>query len=156
MTHTAPGDVRRHPTGSPWAAGKLLFAGVMLVINGVFAVLFGIMALAKNPVFVVTHNYVFKFDLTAWGWIHLIMGAILLATGMGVLARAAWGTWAGIGVASIAMFMDFLFLPYYPLWALIGLIIDGFVIWALATADDQTGLRAEAEERPPSRPRSAV
>ncbi|MEY9892819.1 hypothetical protein ABIA31_006497 [Catenulispora sp. MAP5-51] len=128
-------DPRPQAPGSPWASGGMLFAGLIMVINGVFSILLGMMALAHNSIYHHVPNYYFRFSLTAWGWIELVIGILLAATGIAVLAKAAWGRPAAILVASIAMFMGLLIVPYYPVWAVAQLILDFFVIGALVLAD---------------------
>ncbi|MEU8774073.1 hypothetical protein [Streptomyces sp. NPDC048606] len=119
--------------GSPsaWATGGATFAGVLMAVNGVFSVFEGIAALAKDDVYVPIGDYTFKFNLTSWGWIHLILGVIVFIAGVGILKGAEWGRVAGIALAALSVVIHFLWLPYQPLWALIAIAIGVFVIWAL-------------------------
>jgi hypothetical protein len=69
--------------------------------------------------------------VSAWGWIHLLVGAAVLATGVGLYGRR---TWAGVAAIMLAMFSavtNFFFIPYYPIWALVVIALDIWVIWAL-------------------------
>lgn len=109
------------------------FAGVMLLILAVMQVLQGIAAAADDEVFVSGVKYVYKFDLTAWGWIHIIVGAIGIAIAIGILMNQAWGQIAGIGVAGLVILANFAYLPYYPLWAIVVIAFSVFVIWSLCT-----------------------
>jgi hypothetical protein len=104
---------------SPWAEGIGIFAGVVLLTVGIFQLLEGISAVAEDNVFVRTKDYVFKFDLTAWGWTHIVIGVVAIVVGGAILARQAWGYIAGIVVAIVSALSSFVFLPYYPLWALV-------------------------------------
>ncbi|MCB5181722.1 DUF7144 family membrane protein [Streptomyces antimicrobicus] len=124
--------------GNAWANGGTVFAGVMLAVSGVFTLLEGIVALAKDQVYTIINDYIFKFDLTAWGWIHLLLGVLLLVTGLAILADKGWGRVMGIVFASLSVILHFLWLPYQPLWAIIAIAIAVFVIWALCadTRDD--------------------
>src|SRR5688500_1246724 len=81
-----------------WVVGLSLFAGVMMILTGVFSAIEGLVALFQNEVYVTTPRYVFAFDLTTWGWIHLLLGVVLLAAGFGVLAGRIWGRVVGIAV----------------------------------------------------------
>jgi hypothetical protein len=117
---------------NPWATGLALFAAIMMIIAGVNQVLLGISALLNDNVYVRTPNYVYNLDLTAWGWIHLLFGILLIATGFGVLTRQAWGRALGIGLVSLNLIANFLFLPYFPLWSLLLIVLDGAIIWGLA------------------------
>lgn len=115
----------------PWAAGLVLFAGVMMVANGILSVFEGIVAVVRNHVFTVTPNYVYKFDLTSWGWIHIALGGLVALVGLGVIAGATWARYFGIFLVALSLFASFMFLPYQPLWSLVLIAIDVFVIWAL-------------------------
>ncbi|MGW1769302.1 DUF7144 family membrane protein [Streptomyces sp. NPDC002073] len=127
--------------GSAWAEGGSVFAGVMLAVSSVFTILEGIIALAKDDVYTRIGDYTFEFDLTTWGWIHLVLGVLLLITGLAILKGSEWGRWAGIAFASLSVVAHFLWLPYQPLWSLIAIAIAVFVIWALST-DTSTADRA--------------
>jgi hypothetical protein len=118
---------------SPWATGLALFAGIMMVMSGVMDFFYGIMAIAQDDVFVKAPNYVFKFSTTSWGWIHLVLGVLLVAVGAGVLMRKSWARMTGIFIVAVAGIGNFFSMPYYPLWSLVLLAIDVFVIWGLAT-----------------------
>ncbi|MFC1410799.1 hypothetical protein ACEZCY_16240 [Streptacidiphilus sp. N1-12] len=120
------------PSGQDgWVSGLVLFGGVVMLVDGVFAVLRGIMGIAKNNIFVTTPNYAFHFSLTSWGWIQLIIGVVLLIVAYGVLKGAAWGRFAGIFIASLSAISNLLSMPYYPLWSLIAVALDIAVVWAL-------------------------
>ncbi len=116
------------------ARGGVKFAGVLLLLNGAFQFFQGIGAIAHDNIYVGVPNYVFKFDTTAWGWIHLFIGLGVGITGYFLLTDAIWARGVGIGLAALSAFTNFFFLPYYPLWALIIVALDAWVIWALATA----------------------
>jgi hypothetical protein len=117
-----------------WARGGMMFAGVVLILVGVFQFFQGIGAIAKDDIYVGVPNYVFKFDTTAWGWIHLFVGLGVAVTGYFVLTGAVWARGVAIGLAALSAFTNFFFLPYYPLWALIIVALDVWVIWALVKA----------------------
>ncbi|GGY41441.1 DUF7144 family membrane protein [Streptomyces tanashiensis] len=120
------------PDTSPKGAGGLTtFAGVLLFIAGVLDLLRGIMAIAEDDVYVSTPNYLFKFDLTSWGWIQLILGAIAILVSTGLFARATWARVVGVGIAGLLIIANFLSIPYYPLWSIILIALYAFVIWAL-------------------------
>jgi hypothetical protein len=112
-------------------SGMSAFAGVMLIIAGVFNAVEGLVALFRNQVYVAGTEYVFAFDLTAWGWTHLIVGAVVAAAGFAVMSGQVWGRSVGVGVAVLSMLVNFLFIPYYPVWSLLIIALDFFVIWAL-------------------------
>ncbi|WP_371670191.1 hypothetical protein OG985_22705 [Streptomyces sp. NBC_00289] len=119
--------------GSAWAAGGAVFAGVLMLMNGILAIFQGISALAKDDVYTRIGDYVYKINLTGWGWILLVLGVLAVVAGAGILRGVAWARVTGIFLASLSMLAQFLFLPYAPIWSLVMIAIDFFVIWALAT-----------------------
>ncbi|MFF1507112.1 hypothetical protein [Streptomyces sp. NPDC058326] len=132
--NTAP-PRRQHSSSGAWAAGGTLFAGVLMLVTGLMDVFQGIAGIAKDDIYTRVGDYVFKFNLTTWGWIHLILGVIIAIAGYGILKGAEWGRVAGIALVSLNILFQFLFLPYHPWWALFSMAISVFVIWALATDD---------------------
>ena len=118
---------------SGWAVGGAVFAAVLMMIAGVFQVIAGLTAIIKDQFFVKTPNYLLTFDVSGWGWIHLVFGAVLIVAGAFVLRGNLLARVVAIGLVSLSAIANFLFLPYYPFWALLIIGIDVFVIWALAT-----------------------
>ncbi len=117
---------------SPWVTGGVLFAGVLMLCQGVVAALEGIAALADGDVYGDVGEYLYRISLTSWGWIHLVLGVCVAVTGAGLLKGAGWARVTGILFASLNLFAHFLFLPYAPLWSVIVIALDIFVVWALA------------------------
>ncbi|GGS55638.1 DUF7144 family membrane protein [Streptomyces cinerochromogenes] len=126
-THAA-----RTPTAKEqWATGLTAFGAVMLMLAGLLDIFRGIMAIAHDNVFVVTRSYVFRFDLTGWGWIHVILGAVAVAVSVGLLKVAPWARVAGVVVAALIIIANFLSLPYSPVWSIVVIAFSAFIIWAL-------------------------
>jgi hypothetical protein len=123
----------RQPDDQPsgWALGGVVFAACVLTLIGAFQVGAGLSAIIDDEFFVVARNYTFDFDTTAWGWIHLLLGALLVVTGFGLFARAAWAAVAAIFLASLSAVANFFFIPYYPGWAILIIALDVWVIWSL-------------------------
>lgn len=119
--------------GSAWAAGGRVFAGVLMLVEGVFGILSGIAAIAEDDVYTRVGDYVFKFNLTTWGWIHLILGILVAVTGWGILQGAAWARGVGVGLAALVIVLQFMWLPYHPIWAVVSIAIAVFVIWSLTS-----------------------
>ncbi|MEU3395867.1 hypothetical protein ACVW0K_003415 [Streptomyces filamentosus] len=131
-----PPRSRKSGSAEAWASGGTLFAGVLMLVTGIMDVFQGIAGIAEDDIYTRVGDYVFKFDLTTWGWIHLILGIVVAIAGFGILKGAEWGRVAGICLASLNVLAQFLFLPYQPWWALFSMAISIFVIWALATDDE--------------------
>ena len=128
-TQRDPGRVDEDLSG--WAAGGIAFAGTVMVMIGTFQALEGLVAIFNDEFFVVTRNYTFDLDVTAWGWIHLIIGIVVLATGFGLFARSTWAGVTGILICALSAISNFFFIPYYPIWALLLIGLNIWVIWAL-------------------------
>jgi hypothetical protein len=118
---------------SPWASGLTLVAATFLVIGGVWHVLAGIAAIVHDDVYIATPAYIYSFDLTAWGWVHLLLGVLLAVAGFAVMKGQLWARVVGIVMACLSMIANFLFLPHYPLWSIMIIVLDAGVIWALAS-----------------------
>jgi len=127
---------------SGWTVGFAVFAGVMLSLVGIFHVFTGLAAIIEDEFFVVGANYAYEFDATAWGWIHLIYGVILIAAGYGIFSGAAWARVVGITLASLSAVANFFFIPYQPVWAILIIALDVLVIAALAAyGPEEAGVR---------------
>lgn len=122
-------STRQNP--SLMVTGTTAFAGMMLATLGVFQILEGISAIANDHIYVSGIKYVYDIDVTAWGWFHLVIGIIALATGIGILMGQTWGYIVGLVVAFISAASSFAFLPFYPFWAIVIIAFDVLVIWAL-------------------------
>lgn len=128
---------RSEPSG--WATGLASFAGFMLILVGSFQFFEGLAAIIKDQFYVIGPNYAYNLDVTAWGWIHLIWGAIVVGAGFGVLAGKLWARLVGIVVATLAAIAQFFYIPYYPIWAVLIIALCIACIWALSvynTSDD--------------------
>jgi hypothetical protein len=119
------------PVVSGWAAGGMAFAGVTLILVGVFEAIAGLAAIFEDQFFVVTENYLFDLDVTALGWIHLILGIVVAFTGWSLLARKAWAAVAAIVLAMFSAIANFFFIPYYPFWSLLMIGLAVWVIWSV-------------------------
>jgi len=116
---------------SSWAVGWEAFAGIMLMIVGIFGIIDGIIAIAKDEFFVVSQKWVFNFDVTTWGWIHLMLGIIVLLAGIGIFSGNVLARTVGVIAAAVSAIVNFMWLPYYPVWAVIIIAVDVSIIWAL-------------------------
>ena len=112
--------------------GFVLFAAIMMIMIGIFQAIAGLVAIFENEFYAATRNYLFQFDATTWGWIHLIVGVLIAFAGWGLLSGRTWARVVGIALAVLSAIANFAFLPYYPFWALTIIALDVLVIWALA------------------------
>jgi len=109
------------------------FAGTMLIMASLFQILQGIAAVAQDTVYLTGVEYVYQLDMTSWGWIHIVVGAAVLATGIGVFTGRVWAYLTGIVLATLSSIANFAFLPYFPIWSGIVIAFNVAVIWSLCT-----------------------
>ena len=120
-------------TVSPWAHGIAVFAGVVMIVGGAFQALEGLAGIVRDKWLVVLPTYIYAFDLTAWGVIHLLVGLALLVIGVFLLRGATWARVAGMIAAVVSAILNFVWLPFSPWWALLVIAVDFLIIWALAS-----------------------
>jgi hypothetical protein len=130
LAEPAPHSTRRASSG---VGGLTTFAGAMLLVVGAYQVLNGIAALLNDTIYITTPEYVYSFDLTGWGWVHLLLGTAVGLIGAAILNGRAWARWLGIGLVSLSLIANFMFLPHYPLWSSVIIALDITIIVALAT-----------------------
>ena len=116
---------------SKTAVGVTVFAAVLLIMIGAFQAIQGLVALVNDTFYVAGEEYIFTFDLTTWGWIHLLLGVVIAVAGYFVLQGKVWARTVGVIVAALSALFNFAWLPHYPLWGLAIIALDVFVIWAL-------------------------
>ncbi|OOL31473.1 membrane protein [Rhodococcus rhodochrous] len=115
------------------AAGTSVGAAVILATVGVVQFFQGIAAVAEDELFVQGQEYTFKFDFTAWGWIHILLGVAMVVVGIALITGATWARVAAIVIAAVSILANFLWLPYYPWWSILIIALDVVVIWAVST-----------------------
>jgi hypothetical protein len=116
---------------SGWAVGGIVFAGSILILVGVFQSIAGLVAIFDDNFYVVTRHYTFDLDTTAWGWIHLLIGISLIFVAWGLFARSTWAGVTAIVLAGLSAVSNFFFIPYYPVWSIVIIALDVWVIWSL-------------------------
>ena len=111
--------------------GWIYFAGTMLLIGGTLSIIYGFIALFNDNWVVFGNTNAVFLDLTGWGWLHVIIGALVVLAGFGLFTGNILARTLGVIVAAVSMIANFLWLPVYPFWAIIIIVIDALVIWAL-------------------------
>jgi hypothetical protein len=124
-------DTPRGNEPSGWATGGVIFAGSILTLAGIFQAITGLVAIINDNFFVVSKNYTFDLDVTAWGWIHLLIGIIVFIVGLGLFTGAGWAAVGAIAIAMLSAIANFFFIPYYPIWSLVVIGLNVWVIWSL-------------------------
>ena len=129
---TTPGT-RRAPEHqhSSAAVGLIVTAAVFMILTGVLQAIQGFVALVNDTFYVVGVEYVFEFDVTTWGWIHLVLGIVAACAGVALLQGATWARVVAVAMASVGIIVNFMWLPYYPVWSLVLVTLNALVIWAV-------------------------
>ena len=122
-------ETQIQPSG--WAMGWATFAAILLIVGGVWGVIVGIAGIAEDEFFVVTPDWIFQFDATTWGWMHLIAGIILFLSGLGIFSGNVLARTVGVIVAGLSAIVNFAWMPYYPVWSIVAIAVDIAIIWAL-------------------------
>ncbi len=121
-------DAYRERSG--WV-GWIAFAGVMMVIAGSLQAIYGLIAIVNDEWVVWGNRANLLVDLTAWGWVHLIGGVIVLLAGLGLFTGNMVARIVAVIVAGLSLIANFLFIPAFPVWALIVITLDVVVIYAI-------------------------
>lgn len=116
---------------SIWAVGWISFAGIMLIMIGFFHAIAGLAGIINDEFYVVGQEYVFQFDATTWGWIHLILGIVVLLAGFFVFTGSVVARTVGVIVAVLSALAGFAWMPWYPIWGITIVAVAVSVIWAL-------------------------
>jgi hypothetical protein len=111
--------------------GWITFAGVMMIIGGSLNLLYGIIAAVNDEWVVFTNRANVYLDVSQWGWVHIIMGVIVVLAGIGLFSGNILARIIGVIIACVSLVANFFFIPVYPLWAITVMTIDILVIWAL-------------------------
>ena len=126
----------RQPTGPTVEPGGTVLgitaaAGVILMLTGVFGIIQGTVGLLDNDIYLVTNKWLFELNPTIWGWGHIVIGLVALCAGIGLFLGKVWAQVTAVIVAAFSVLANFAWLPYYPVWALLVITFDVFVIWAV-------------------------
>jgi len=112
-------------------AGWISFAGVMMIVAGLFNVIIGLVALFRSDYYVRGPQGLLVLDLTGWGWVHLILGALIVLTGFALFTGAAWARVITVLLAGFNALTQLVFISAFPLWGVIVIAVDILVIWAV-------------------------
>jgi hypothetical protein len=118
-------------------SGWIVFAGVLMLIEGFLDAMWGLAAVINNEVITVGGHGVVVWDISAWGWGHLILGTLVALTGLGLLAGQSWARWLGIFFVSLNVLVQFGTFTLFPLWSMMIIALDIVILYQL-TARWQT------------------
>jgi len=121
------------PTRTSGWVGWVIFGSMMMIMVGAFQLILGLTALLNSGYYQVRANgLVVNVDYTAWGWVHIVIGALALAAAFGLLAGQTWARVLGIALAMISALVNLAFIAAFPLWAITVITLDLLVIYAIA------------------------
>ncbi|MFD0364021.1 hypothetical protein ACFQZZ_21455 [Nocardia sp. GCM10030253] len=115
------------------ATGVSIGAAILFITVGFLQILEGISAVAKDDIVIVGIEYTYTWSVSAWGWIHIVIGFLVTLTGFALLTGAALARIAAVIIAAFSIVANFLWLPYYPWWSIIIIALNVVVIWAVST-----------------------
>jgi hypothetical protein len=124
------GTARAERETTGWV-GWIIFASVLMILAGIMNATQGLIAVINDEWVVWGNRADLYLDLSAWGWVHLVVGIVLFLAGVGVLSGNVLARSVAVVVAGVSIVANFLFIPAYPVWALTVIAIDVFVIYAL-------------------------
>lgn len=124
---------------SGWV-GWVYFAGILMLVRSFFQAFLGIVALTQNDFYLVTSDKIAVFNFTAWGWIHLAASVVLLTAAFSVFQGGTWGRVVGSLMTGLALVANLIFLPAYPVWAIIAIVVDVLILYALVVRGDEAKL----------------
>jgi hypothetical protein len=133
-------DRRTEPldTGAPEGkfgalTGFVVFGGMMMILVGTFNAVEGLAGIFDNGFYPTNDTALFNVNLTGWGWYMLVMGLVLVATGMGVIAGKVWARAVAVVVLMLNALSHLFSIPIYPVWAIIVITLDVVIIYAIIT-----------------------
>ena len=113
-------------------SGWISFAGIMMILLGGFQLIEGLVAIFSPTYYLVgAEGLVVAASYGTWGWVHLLLGILILAAGFGVMAGKVWARVTGIVLAGLSALVNMAFIGAYPLWSVIVIAVDVAVIYAL-------------------------
>jgi hypothetical protein len=115
------------------ASGWLTFAGILAIVVGLFNVIDGLVALLRADYYLVTDRDILILNFTAWGWIWLILGAVQIIIGAGIIAGRMWARAASVVLAVLAALGQLVFLRAFPVWSVLVIALSVIVVYALTT-----------------------
>lgn len=125
-----------------FAEGISLGAAILLITVGILQLLEGISAVAADDIVIVGANYTYSWSITAWGWVHVVIGILVALVGGALITGATWARVAAVSLVSLSILVNFLWLPHNPWWSIIIIALDVVVIWAVSTWSNDRPLAA--------------
>jgi len=137
--HAEPARRAEAAEGRPEARRRHYgMASTLLILSGMLTFFIGIIGVIRGIFFNNVANYPFYFSVRSRGVLLLVIGAVAFVTGFALLARVRRAREVAIVVALASAVANFIFLPFYPFWSIIVLILDVIIIWELTRDSDRS------------------
>lgn len=132
-------------------SGWVLFATTVFIVLGVFNTIYGLAMLINPDWLIVTESTVWYLDISAWGWITLIVALVQFLVAWGIANAEMWARILGVIAAGLALIGSFATLPYYPWYSITIMVLSAFVIWAITVHGKEVheGQTPAATQPPP-------
>lgn len=115
---------------SGWV-GWAVFAGVLLIMDGIFQFIIGLTTLFNHHWYAVTNGAWLVFNYTGWGWIQMAIGVLLALAGLSLLRGDMAGRIVAVVFAVLSAIANLAFLNVFPLWSLVVIAIDVCIMYAV-------------------------
>lgn len=120
----------KNSNSNVWA-GWTVFASFMMIMIGFFQAIVGLTAILKDDFYVVAPKALITVSVTSWGWVHLLLSVLVIFAGYAVMDGKVWGRTIGVLLALGGAIVNLAFIPYYPIWSIMLVIVNVVVIYAL-------------------------
>ena len=114
--------------------GGMMLAAVLMVFSGLVTFFDGIVGIVNGAFYPTVSNYAFTLGPTGRGIVNMALGAVIFAAGVSLFLGMTWARIVGMALAAFIGIYNFLILPWYPIWSIILVALNVYIIWALATA----------------------
>jgi hypothetical protein len=135
--YSEPEYPQGYDSGGGAATGFTALAATLMVLSGLWSFFVGITGVLSQAFYLRVPNFTFSYSVHAWGWTHLVIGAIVFAAGVCLFLGMLWARIVGVVLAVISGIANFLFLPHYPIWSIIVIALDVIIIWALTVGSSR-------------------
>jgi hypothetical protein len=125
-------DAKESAALSDWVYAFIFFGASIMLVVGTMHMLQGMVAVLDDSFYIVKDEYPFEIDVTVWGWLHLLSGALMIIAAIGLVSGSAISRILAIVLASLSAVWSFYSIPYYPIWSIIILVLDAGMIWIVA------------------------
>jgi hypothetical protein len=130
---------RNGSKGATKWVGWIYFAAILMLVAGVFQGIVGLTALLNDTVYIISPAFLAFLDLTAWGWVHLLIAVALITGGISLFSGRLWGRILGVVAGASALLTNMVFIATYPLWSIAAIVVNILIIYALVVHGGEAG-----------------